>query len=152
MYVSIRYFTRSGNTKKLADAIGNVLGVPALPISEKLMTPVDLLFLGGSVYGGKVDDSLAAFIDELNPEYVKKIAVFSTSAFAKSGFQKIKSLAEAKGIEVAPKNYYCPGKFLFLHQSRPNEEDCKAAALFFVMPICKRRNSENIRQILRMIN
>lgn len=45
MKTAIRYFTRSGNTKKLADAIAGAVGVPALTVAEPLREPVDTLFL-----------------------------------------------------------------------------------------------------------
>ena len=34
MRFAVRYYTKTGNTKRLAEAIANELGVEALPISE----------------------------------------------------------------------------------------------------------------------
>jgi flavodoxin len=132
MNTAVRFFTRSGNTKKLASAIGAALGVPALPITEPLTETADLLFLGGSVYGGGVDKALAAFIDTLSPEKVKKAAVFSTAAVVRSAYPALKALLEAKGIPVEKQEYHCRGRFLFLHPRRPNDKDCAAAAAFAV--------------------
>ena len=36
MKIAVRYYTKTGNTKKLAEAIGKAVGAEALPIS----TPV----------------------------------------------------------------------------------------------------------------
>ena len=43
MKFAVRYYTKTGNTKKLALAVAQALGVEALPISEPLTEPVDIL-------------------------------------------------------------------------------------------------------------
>ena len=48
MTFAVRYYTKTSNTKKLAEAIAAVLGVEALPISEPLREPVDIRLLGNS--------------------------------------------------------------------------------------------------------
>ena len=50
MKCAVRYYTKTGNTKRLAEAIANVVGVDALPISEPITEQVDILFLGNSYY------------------------------------------------------------------------------------------------------
>ena len=62
MKTAIRYFTRSGNTKKLADAIAGAVGVPALTVAEPLREPVDTLFLGCSYYAFDVDGAVKDFV------------------------------------------------------------------------------------------
>ena len=44
MKYAIRYYSKSGNTKKLADAISEVLDVPAYDLSHELTEDVDVLF------------------------------------------------------------------------------------------------------------
>ena len=46
MKFAVRYYTQTGNTKKLAEAVAGALGVEALPITEPVKEPVDVLFLG----------------------------------------------------------------------------------------------------------
>lgn len=130
MNCEVRYFTRSGNTKKLADAIGGAVGVAARPIGEPVAGPVDLLFLGGSVYGGGIDDALRAFIAQLRPEQVKKAAVFSTAAVVPSAYPEIKKCLEARGIPVAQREFHCRGRFTLLHLGRPNQQDLDHAMAF----------------------
>lgn len=48
MKFAVRYYTKTGNTKRLAEAVANELGVEALPISEGLNEQADILFLGNS--------------------------------------------------------------------------------------------------------
>ena len=50
MTFAVRYYTKTGNTKRLAEAIAKELGVEALPISEPVNEAVDYLFLGNSYY------------------------------------------------------------------------------------------------------
>ncbi|MDR1972114.1 MAG: flavodoxin [Treponema sp.] len=130
MKVAVRYVTRSGNTKKLADAIGQAAQVPALPVTHPLAEPVDLLFLGGSVYGGGVDSALISFIGGLASGTVKKVAVFSTAAITFSAYPQIKRLLAARGIAVESREYHCRGKFAVFHRNRPDDRDCAAAAKF----------------------
>jgi flavodoxin len=55
MKIAVRYFSRGGNTKKLADAIANAVGVTAETTDVPLTEDVDILFLGSSVYAYGVD-------------------------------------------------------------------------------------------------
>jgi flavodoxin len=130
MNIAVRYFTRSGNTKKLADAIADTVHVKAMPLTEKITEQTDLLFLGGSVYAGGIAPALADFINTLNSNLVKKVIIFSTAAVVKSAYPQIKSLLGEKGIIAAEQEYHCRGKFLCLHMNRPNKKDCAAAAEF----------------------
>ena len=62
MKAAVRYYTRSGNIKKLAEAIAKAVGVEAKTVDEPLREDVDILFLGSSVYAYGVDDSIKNFI------------------------------------------------------------------------------------------
>jgi flavodoxin len=130
MNIAVRYFTRTGNTKKLADVIAEAVNVKAMPLTEKMTNTTDLLFLGGSVYAGGIAPALTDFINSLTPGLIKKVVVFSTAAVAESAYRQIKSLLENKGIMVENQEFHCKGKFLFLHIARPNKKDCASAAAF----------------------
>lgn len=130
MNVAVRYFTRAGNTKKLAEAVGAAAGVPALPVSEALREPADLLFLGGALYGFDIDAPLKDFIRGLTPETARKAAVFSTTAIVPSAYPQIKKLLDAQGIPAAAQNFHSFGKFGPLHGSRPDANDCEKAGAF----------------------
>ena len=53
MKIEVRYYTKGGNTEKLATAVASAAGVGALPVSEGLTGHADILFLGSSLYAGK---------------------------------------------------------------------------------------------------
>ena len=44
MKAAVRYYTRSGNTQKLADAVAAVIGVRAETTDVPVTEPVDVLF------------------------------------------------------------------------------------------------------------
>ena len=55
MKIAVRYYTKTGNTKRLAEAIAEAVGAKALPISTPIAEPVDILFLGNSYYAFSID-------------------------------------------------------------------------------------------------
>ncbi|MDR1271412.1 MAG: flavodoxin, partial [Clostridiales Family XIII bacterium] len=67
MNIAVRYFSRGGNTKKVAEAIAKAAGVEARDCSAALTEPLDLLFLGGSIYASSVDQALKDFVEQLDP-------------------------------------------------------------------------------------
>jgi flavodoxin len=62
MKYAVRYYTKTGNTKRLAEAIAKELGVEALPVSETVNEKVDILFLGNSYYAFDIDPEVKAFV------------------------------------------------------------------------------------------
>ena len=130
MVAQVRYFTRSGNTKKLAKAVAEAAGCRAESIPEPLEGHVDVLFLGASEYAGNVSSEVKDYIGSLDPEQVGEVAVFTTSAFTKKVYPKISEMLKSRGIPLADKYFYCPGKFLFLHGGRPGRKDLEAAEEF----------------------
>lgn len=130
MTIAVRYHSRSGNTKKVAEAIGKAVGVKAETCSISLDNPVDILFIGGAVYAGGVDSSLHTFIHSLDKSKVSEAVIFSTAALKPSAYSTIKKLLEQKGIKVSDKEFHCRGQFTVIHRGRPNDADLKMAAGF----------------------
>lgn len=129
MNVAVRYYTRSGNTKKLADAIAKAVQAEALTVDEPLAEKADVLFLGSSVYAGGYDRSVKDFLTN-NKDKIGRIYNFSTAAFPTSTYDKVKKLAEEIGVDISDKEFSCRGSFLIMNRNRPNEDDLKAAAEF----------------------
>ena len=130
MKFAVRYYTKTGNTKKLAQAIAEALGVPALPISAPVTEPVDILLLGNSYYAFTIDPEVRAFVRALDPHMVGRIANFGTAALLNSTYKKVKAEAERVGIPMVEREFHCRGEFKGMHRGRPNAEDLKAAADF----------------------
>lgn len=129
MNVAVRYYTRSGNTAKLAEAVGNAVGAPAQTIETPLESKVDILFLGCSYYAFDMDPQVKQFITE-NRENIGKIALFGTSAMMKSMKKPMEKVLEGTGIALAAEEFHCRGSFGIAHKGRPNADDCKAAQAF----------------------
>ncbi|MCH5272723.1 MAG: flavodoxin [Lachnospiraceae bacterium] len=129
MNIAVRYYTISGNTKKLADAVAASVNVTAEDISVDLSEKADILFLGSSLYGGGYEPSIEKFIEE-NVDKIGVIVNFGSSVSGKSTFYKIKALAEEKGITVFDEFFNCPGRFLLIHRKRPNDTDLRAVSSF----------------------
>lgn len=103
MNIAVRYHSRGGNTKTVAEAIAAVAGVSAESIDVPLDAPIDLLFIGGGVYGGAIkgdiDSALRQYLEALDPYSIKAIAAFSTAGVM-DGAKKIAAIVRSKGIRV----------------------------------------------------
>ncbi len=130
MKYAVRYYTKTGNTKRLAEAVAKELGVEAMPISAPIEEKVDALFLGNSYYAFSIDPEVRSFIASLDKEKVGKIVNFGSAAMLKSTYKKVKAEADKVGIPMIEKEFHCKGEFKGLHKGRPNDEDLKAAAEF----------------------
>lgn len=130
MTYAVRYYTQTGNTKRLAEAIADELGVEALPISAPIYEKVDVLLLGNSYYAFTIAPEVGTFVSGLKKENVGKIINFGTAAMMKSTYKKVRSVANGVGIPVLDKEFHCKGEFKGMNKGRPNEEDLKAAREF----------------------
>ena len=130
MKIAVRYYTKTGNTRRLAEAVAAAIGVEALPISVPVTERVDLLFLGNSYYAFSIDPEVRNFIRSLDRKLVGRIVNFGSAAMLNSTYKKVRSEAEKVGIEVDEHEFHCRGEFKSLHKGRPNEEDLRAAAEF----------------------
>ena len=130
MTYTVRYYTKTGNTKKLAEAIAKELGVEALPISEPVNEKVDLLILANSYYAFNIDPEVRAFVASLDKAMIGKIVNFGSAAMLNSTYKKVKAEADKVGIPMDEKEFHCKGEFKGLRKGRPNEEDIQAAVQF----------------------
>lgn len=130
MTFAVRYYTKTGNTKRLAEAIAKELGVEAKPISEQVTEPVDILFLGNSYYTFNIDPEVRDFIRNLDKDKVGRIVNFGSAAMLNSTYKKVKAEADKAGIAMDEKEFHCKGEFKGIHKGRPNEDDINAAVQF----------------------
>lgn len=130
MKIAVRYYTKSGNTKRLAEAVAKAVGAEALPISTPVTEPVDILFLGNSYYAFSIDPEVRSFVRSLDREKVGRIVNFGSAAMLNSTYKKVKAEADKVGIPMDEREFHCRGEFKGLHKGRPNEQDLKAASEF----------------------
>ena len=130
MTYAVRYYTKTGNTKRLAEAVAKELGVEALPISVPVSETVDYLFLGNSFYAFNIDPEVKAFVASLDKAKIGKIVNFGSAAMLKSTYKKVKKEADKVGVVMDEKEFHCRGEFKGLHKGRPNEDDIADAVRF----------------------
>lgn len=130
MKVAVRYYTKSGNTKRLAEAVAKAVGAEALPISTPVTEAVDILFLGNSYYAFSIDPEVRDFVRSLDRSKVGKIVNFGSAAMLNSTWKKVKAEADKVGIAMDEREFHCKGEFKGMHKGQPNEADLKAAAEF----------------------
>ena len=130
MRIAVRYYTKTGNTEKLARAVAEAVGTEALPVSVPVAESVDILFLGNSYYAFSIDPEVRKFVASLDKALVGKIVNFGSAAMLNSTYKKVKAEADRAGIPMDPREFHCRGEFKGVHKGRPNAEDLKAAAAF----------------------
>ncbi len=130
MKIAVRYYTKTGNTKRLAEAIGKAVDAEALPISTPVTEPVDILFLGNSYYAFSIDPEVRSFVKSLDKNMVGKIVNFGSAAMLNSTYKKVKAEADKIGIPMDEREFHCKGEFKGIHKGKPDENDLKAVAEF----------------------
>lgn len=130
MKIAVRYYTKTGNTKRLAEAVAEAVGVEALPLSVPVEEPVDILFLGNSYYAFSIDPEVREFIRKLDKSKVGRIVNFGSAAMLNSTYKKVKAEADKVGIPLDAREFHCKGEFKGIHKGRPNAEDLAEAADF----------------------
>ncbi len=130
MKTAVRYYTKTGNTKRLAEAVAKAIGAEALPLSSPVEEPVDILFLGNSYYAFSIDPEVREFIRKLDRNKVGRIVNFGSAAMLNSTYKKVKAEADKADIPMDEREFHCRGEFKGIHKGRPNAADLVAAAEF----------------------
>lgn len=125
MKCAVRYYSRSGNTRLLAEAIADELGVEAVSADSSDATisgHIDVLFIGGALYAYGLDKKLVSYIRTLDGDMVGRAVLFSTTWLSKHSFDLMRKELEARGIAVAERTFYAKNK--------PSAERLKEAKVF----------------------
>ena len=130
MKIAVRYYTKTGNTKRLAEAVAKAVGAQALPITCPIDEPTDILFLGNSYYAFTIDPEVRKFIASLDKSKVGRIVNFGSAAMLNSTYKKVKEEAAKVGIPVDAREFHCKGEFKGIHKGKPDETDLAAVAAF----------------------
>ena len=130
MKIAVRYYTKTGNTKRLAEAVAAAVGAQALPITCPIDEPADILFLGNSYYAFTIDPEVRKFIASLDKSKVGRIVNFGSAAMLNSTYKKVKAEAAKVGIPVDAREFHCKGEFKGIHKGKPDETDLAAVAAF----------------------
>jgi flavodoxin len=113
MKTAVRYYSRSGNTKLVADAMAGALGIRAISVDKPeaaLTEKTDVLFIGGALYAYGLDKHLKDYLETLSAAQVGRAVIFSTSWISKHSIDLIRKALEAKGIPVEQEAFYVKNK------------------------------------------
>lgn len=133
---AVAYYSKTGSTGKVACAMAQALGCFAYEIKDYPADQnIDLLFIGGAIYGGQIDPALVTFIETLDPKKVGQAAVFATYASVHAQTEGkaealIQSALEKRGIPSVSETFKCKGRFLFLNGKHPDEASLQNARMF----------------------
>jgi len=129
--VSVLVDSRGGNTRKVADAIAEEMGITAKDVSQASTDDAKILFLGSGTYGGKPGEAMMKFIESGNFSG-RKVAIFGTSVSLAGGQKMITVMTDAltkKGATIAGA-YHCRGKMFLINRGHPDNEDLENAKKF----------------------
>jgi flavodoxin len=121
------YFSRTGNTRKVAEAIADELGVTARNIKavDKL-SPDSFVFLGTGCYGAVLPKDIAIFLKR-NQFNGRKVALFTTSCFGSTAERSfIEKQISNQGAEITD-NFYCLGHWMTMKKNHPNRQELENA-------------------------
>lgn len=123
MSIAIRYYSKTGHMKRMAQAIGEVTGSEAKSIEAPVTEEVDTLFIGAGVYAAVVDWRMKKFIKTLSPDKVKNVVFFCSAAILESNYKDMRRLLERQGLKVDDREFHCKGSFALLHRGHSNDAD-----------------------------
>jgi len=129
--IAIFVDSRGGNTRKVADAIAEELGVSVGDLTAPLPADTTILFLGSGTYGSTPGIEMMKFVTD-NGFTGRRVALFGTSMTESGAQNMIAAMEDAltrKGATVIGR-YHCRGRFLVFSRGRPNAEDLDTVKKF----------------------
>ncbi len=108
MTKAVRYFSKLGNTKTIAEAIADGAGISAVSITDEpeLKERTDILFLGGAPYANIMAPELKEYAEKLEKDMVGQVVLFTTSNWSRRTVLALKKMLKEKGIPVADDYFY----------------------------------------------
>ncbi|MDD1699834.1 MAG: flavodoxin domain-containing protein [Methanoregula sp.] len=129
--VSVLVDSRGGNTRKVADAMAEEMGIKAKDVATSPTDDAKVLFLGSGTYGGKPGEAMMKFVGS-GDFSGRKVAIFGTSGSLAGGQKMIATMEDAltkKGATILG-IYHCRGKMFLVNWGHPNNEDLDNAKKF----------------------
>ena len=109
MRVAIRYFSRGGNVKAMAEALSRGAGVEAISIDDpraKITEPIDLLFIGGALYKFQLDSRFKAYLEDLPEGLISEAICFGSSMLTRRPIYLMQDYLKAKNIKISKQAIY----------------------------------------------
>lgn len=129
--IKLIYQTRYGHTYAVAQAVGSELQTEPININEPaVLADTNLLILCMEIRGGKPDQHLLDYLDQLPVNSIKDAALISTSAFGKDHTEFAVGLLGHKGITVYPKRLCLKNRLTLFSPRTPDEADLREVRSF----------------------
>jgi flavodoxin len=108
MKICVVYFSRTGNTKRLAQAIADAVKAPIFAVAETQLSAIadyDLLIIGTPVEGSSPAKEATSFIESMPKVESKKAILFVTHRLFGSGRAMgiMQKMLDSKGYETVLK-------------------------------------------------
>ena len=131
MKTAVVYFSRTGHSKKIAEAIAASLELKAIDVKTKpTLEAVDLLIMVGGIYGGASSPELKSYAESISKQQVRKVLLITSCVSKRQKQEMIRQILVKNGVEVVSDEFICQGNFLFFGIGHPNSEEIKAAGSF----------------------
>lgn len=125
MRAAIRYFSRGGHVKAMAEALSRGTGVEAISIDDSkgaIEEHYDLLFVGGALYGYQLDAHFKQYLLELPEDLIDEVVCFGSSWLTRRPIYLMQDVFRAKGIKI--------NKQAVWSRNRPNDNLLEAIEYF----------------------
>jgi menaquinone-dependent protoporphyrinogen IX oxidase len=131
MKTAVVYLTKSGHSRKIAQAIATELQVPAEDIkTNPKLSGIDLLFVVGGIYAGTSDPQMIAYIKGVDNSMVKKAALVTSCASKRRKQGIVREALQKNNIDVISDEFVCAGSFLFMRIGHPDQTDIANAVSY----------------------
>lgn len=124
------YYSKTGNTRKVAEAIAAELNVTAKDVKTTGVLPKDaFIFLGTGCYGATLPKEIEKF-QKLNKFNGRIIALFTTSAFGSVMERNLIEKQLTGNGAIITHNFRCFGHFLKMKKAHPTPQELEKAREF----------------------
>jgi len=131
MKIELVYNSKTGHSKKIAEAIEASEGIKVHALKDKpQLSAVNLLFIVSGVYRGKSDPTLIDYFQRVDYNQVRHAVIMTSSCGKESKQDDLREIIATNGIELEPEEFSCRGSFLWINRKHPNEEDLENAQDF----------------------
>ena len=113
MKVAIRYFSRGGNVRTMAEAIGRGAGIEPISIDEpgaEITEHYDLLFIGSALYNFQLDKTFKEYLEAIPEDLVDEVICFGSSMLTRRPIYLMQDYFKAKGIKINKQAIYSRNK------------------------------------------
>ncbi len=129
----IAYYTKTGNTRKVAEKMASALKTKAHNVKDEPKVPKGaFLIVGSGVYGRRSGREMMDFLQALPKVKAGKAATFETSGEGSSiqAGREMGEILKNRGYSIKG-SFVCPGKlFYVLRRGRPSGQDMENAKKF----------------------